>query len=207
MWMVRRALSANWLYAVLAQIYPPLRTVPLGALFAAVSLVLGFWFLSQYVLGHSPASLSVRTLPAVLVRKPRPGQHTIPLGFALIDREGRTRPVASVLGPGRTLIYFYSPYCAHCAKMLPDFLNFALPLVKDGVSVVGVQYQGSVQLLAQSASLPDTLYADPKGEFCGAVGVGEFTVFVVDAEGRILLRSSGSDYEPVREAAFGTSGS
>ena len=164
MWLLRRILSLNWLYAVLAQLYPPLRTVPLGALGAVALLVSGFWLLSHYVLGHAPASLSIRTLPAILIRKPPPGPGRIPLDFLLTERDGAVRPVASLLGKGRTLMYLYSPYCGNCTTMLPGFSEFTKRL-EPGVEIVGVQYQGTATMVASLSGMPGRLVADPKGEF------------------------------------------
>ncbi len=194
MWLVRRVLSLNWLYAVLAQLYPPLRTVPLSALVAVAGLVGLFWALSHYALGHAPASLSIKTLPAVLIRKPKPGPARIPQ-FVLLEQDGSVRDVLTTLGPRKTVMYLYSPSCGHCAKMLPRFAEFTRRLDPERVTVVGVQFYGSLQLLNTAGIAPGRLLADRQGEFCGLVGVGEFTVFVLDREGNILHRSSGDNLD------------
>lgn len=201
MWLFRRVLSLNWLYAVLALIYPPLRYIPLGALAATVLLVGGLWMLSQYVVGHAPKSLSIRTLPAVLIRKPKPGPGRIPLDFPLIERDGSERLAGSTLGKGKTVMYLYSPYCGHCQKLLPGFAGLARRLDSMRSPVVGVQFMGNPSMVAAATEAPGRLLADPGGKFCGAVGVGEFTVFVLDAEGTILHRSAGDDLDTIAEKA------
>ncbi|MBI4346748.1 MAG: redoxin domain-containing protein [Elusimicrobia bacterium] len=199
--MLRRLLSLNWLYGVLGILYPPLRYVPLGAL-AAVALVLGgLWFATRYMFTHLPASLGIKTLPAVLIRKPAVPSSALPLDFELTERGGGTLPFGSTLGSGRSVVYVYSPYCGHCAKMLPAFLEFARRLALTDTPLVGIQYQGTRDTLGSAGNTPGRLLADPQGAFCGKIGVGEFTVFVVDAQGRVVLRSGGQNLSAIEASA------
>jgi peroxiredoxin len=151
--------------------------------------------------GHEPRhDLWTELLPQLgrllaEVDAPRPaGQARVgrPMAdFALNDTAGQARTLAELRGGKPALLYFYSGCCGHCADELPKILAPAREFERRGAAVVGVQYFGdsaSCQRKRVEFELPGTVLADATGEVCGMFGVGDFTVFTLDAAGVIRYR-------------------
>jgi peroxiredoxin len=111
--------------------------------------------------------------------------------FALDDGDGNRVEFSELRGTRPAFVFFYSGCCGHCSEQLPRVAEFAESLEQRETAVVGVQYRGdseSCRRVSADLRLPGTILADSDGSVCGQFGVGDFTVFSVDAEGIIRYR-------------------
>jgi len=135
---------------------------------------------------------AVEAQPAVARRTSHPGTVGGTMtDFTLNDAAGRPRSLAELRGDRPALLYFYSGCCGHCSEELPKVLAPAHALERRGGVVVGVQYFGdstACQRKRLEFELPGTVLADTNGEVCSGFGVGDFTVFALDADGVIRYR-------------------
>lgn len=120
--------------------------------------------------------------------------------FSLPDASGQERTLSGLMRGEKTLLFVYSGGCAHCLSRLPGLAEFGRALAGLGVRVIGVEYMGtpgSVLSNAARLGLDGPVLADGNGRVCGLLGVGEFTVFVLDGQRRILHRSGMEDRERI----------
>jgi hypothetical protein len=106
------------------------------------------------------------------------------------DQYGRDRPVSTA--DGYTLIYVYSPSCAHCMGELPKLVASSADWQNEGWRIFGLQFMGNAATLAQSEAqgLPGFVLADGDGSVCAKLGLGEFTVILTGPGRRVFYRGS-----------------
>ena len=125
-------------------------------------------------------------LPSALVGQPAPATAVEPLrGFEPFD------PAA--LADGRVkLVNFWASWCAPCRVEHPNLQGLA----DAGVPILGINYkddaEAALAFLSELGSPYETVAADTTGRVArdwGVYGVPE--TFVVDGEGRVVLRVAG----------------
>ncbi len=125
------------------------------------------------------------------------GEETAPVGdFILPDSSGYERSLSGLTRGKRSLLIVYSGACAHCGSRLPGATMFSRSLAREGVPVVGIEYMGtpeSVRATSTRFELGFPVLADGNGRVCGLLGVGEFTLLVLDEERRVLYRGGLED--------------
>jgi peroxiredoxin len=100
-----------------------------------------------------------------------------------------------------SLLAVYSGACAHCGSRLPGLAMFGRELARAGIPVIGIEYMGtpeSVRATSSRFELGFPLLADGNGRVCGLLGVGEFTLLVLDGDRRILYRGGLEDPDHIR---------
>ena len=111
--------------------------------------------------------------------------------FTLRSAAGQEVSFSELRGSRPAFLYFFSGCCGHCSAELPKITAMADELEMEGKVIVGVQYLGNGEAcrrIREDHGLPGTLLADSDGALCGRFGVGDFTVFEVDAAGFIRYR-------------------
>ena len=133
-------------------------------------------------------------LPSALTGEPAPAVAVTPLGDkpAFSDEDIR--------GDGVTLVNYWASWCAPCRVEHPNLAELAA----EGVTIYGVNYKdkpGNALGFLQELGDPYTAVgADPKGRMAlewGVYGVPE--TYVIDAQGRIVLRFAGPITDSVLE--------
>lgn len=111
--------------------------------------------------------------------------------FSLLDQNGR-RQSLSVLADGRPMVlYGFSGDCGQCRDDLGLLVRAIGSKPPSGVVFVGLQHQGTPRAAAalrEALHLPGSVLVDADGGACASLGVGEFTVFVLDRERRPVYR-------------------
>ena len=134
-------------------------------------------------------------LPSALAGKPAPAVRLTPLGDAPAFTDATLRE------PGVKLVNYWASWCAPCRIEAPTLEKLA----SEGVTIHGVNYKdkpGNAQAFLRALGNPyATMGADESGRMAldwGVYGVPE--TYVIDAEGRIVLRFAG----PVTEQTLET---
>ncbi len=125
-------------------------------------------------------------LPSALAGRIVPEVQVVPLGEAPVLTDALLR------APGVKLVNFWASWCAPCRAEHPMLTELAA----EGVSIHGVNYKDepakALGFLAELGNPFAAMGADESGRMglnWGLYGVPE--TFVIDAEGRILLRHAG----------------
>ena len=134
-------------------------------------------------------------LPSAVAGSPAPAVAVVPLG------DGPVLNPALLKAPGVKLVNFWASWCAPCRVEHPNLMAMA----GDGVEILGVNWKDKPdQGLGFLADMGDPFAkvgADPKNRMgldWGVAGVPE--TFVVDGEGKVVLRIAG----PVTEEILNT---
>ncbi|MCE6951558.1 DsbE family thiol:disulfide interchange protein [Cereibacter sphaeroides] len=125
-------------------------------------------------------------LPSALAGKPAPAVRVTPLG------EGQPFTDATLREPGVKLVNYWASWCAPCRAEAPSLEKLAA----EGVAIHGVNYKdkpGNALAFLDEVGNPYRLMgADESGRMAldwGVYGVPE--TYVIDGEGRIVLRFAG----------------
>ncbi|MGN0934400.1 DsbE family thiol:disulfide interchange protein [Falsigemmobacter intermedius] len=149
-------------------------------------------------------------LPSALIGREVPG-------FELAQMEGAPLLTPEALRePGLKLVNFWASWCAPCRVEHP----FLIEMANEGIKIHGVNYKDqphqAQSFLKELGSPYTTMGADAAGRMAinwGVYGVPE--TYLIDGEGRILLRHAGpitrQEYErvvrPAIDKALGANGS
>ncbi|HEX9858760.1 MAG TPA: DsbE family thiol:disulfide interchange protein [Paracoccaceae bacterium] len=125
-------------------------------------------------------------LPSALVGKAAPAVVVTPLG------EGPGFSDATLREPGAKLVNYWASWCAPCRAEHPILTQ----LQAEGVTILGVNYKDApdkaLGFLAELGNPYTAMGADENGRMAlnwGVYGVPE--TYVIDGEGRIVLRFAG----------------
>jgi cytochrome c biogenesis protein CcmG/thiol:disulfide interchange protein DsbE len=133
-------------------------------------------------------------LPSTLIGQPAPELQVTALGdLPLLDAE-------MLRAPGVKLVNFWASWCGPCRVEHPTLVQ----LGAEGVTIHGVNYkdepQNALRFLAELGNSYAAIGADTTGRtglLWGLYGVPE--TFVIDGEGRIVLRFAGPVTQRVLE--------
>ncbi|WP_074221533.1 DsbE family thiol:disulfide interchange protein [Rhodovulum sp. ES.010] len=135
-------------------------------------------------------------LPSTLIGKPAPALELEPL-------EGSVFGDAALRAGGVTLVNFWASWCGPCRDEHPVLETLA----EDGVTIYGVNYKdkprNALRFLDDLGNPYAAIAADREGRAAiewGVYGVPE--TFVVDGEGRVVLRHPGPLTEQVVETTL-----
>nr|WP_118132783.1 DsbE family thiol:disulfide interchange protein [Oceanicella sp. SM1341] len=145
---------------------------------AAIFLGVGYWALSRQNPDELPSALAERAAPELSLQP-------------LVD--GREVPgAADLTAPGVKLVNFWASWCAPCRAEHPMLMEIA----QSGVPILGVNYKdkpdaarGFLDELGDPFSKIGADASGRNGINWGLYGVPE--TFVIDGEGKVLLRHPG----------------
>lgn len=169
----------------MAKVSPLMLAPPL--VFAGIAAMF-LWGMGREGANELPSTLAGKEAPAVVVT---------PLGdypmFGDADlRDGRVK-----------LVNFWASWCAPCRVEHPNLEALA----KDGVEIYGVNYKdkpdNALRFIAELGNPYGAIGADEAGRMAinwGVYGVPE--TYVIDGEGRILLRHAGPITQRVIDATL-----
>lgn len=153
---------------------PPLAIVP-PVVFAAIA---GLFMGGMY--RDDPDAL-----PSTLVGQPAPALELTPLG-------GETFDMAALNAPGAKIVNYWASWCAPCRVEHSQLMELA----GEGLPIFGVNYKDdeakALAFLDELGNPYEAVGADKAGRTAiewGVYGVPE--TFVVDGEGRVVLRFAG----------------
>lgn len=133
-------------------------------------------------------------LPTALAGRPAPAVQVTPLGDGPVLRD------ADLRGEGVKLVNYWASWCAPCRVEHPNLTRLAA----EGVTIHGVNYKdkpaNALGFLAELGNPYTAMGADESGRMAldwGVYGVPE--TYVIDGEGKIVLRFAGPITERVLE--------
>lgn len=151
--------------------------------------------IASYFAGSSIASLFI-VLPAA---KLAPQE----ISFTLKDEIGLSRSLNDIQSNKPAFVYVFAGDCNHCIGLLKTINNSILPKVKeDQFRIIGVDALGphgtQEQLveIRDTFNLPSPILADKDDRVCKSLGIGEFTVLLVNPDGMLTYKRT------IREASW-----
>lgn len=133
-------------------------------------------------------------LPSAIAGNPAPPVSLTDLG------EGPTFTDETLRSPGVKLVNYWASWCAPCRAEHPNLTELA----QEGVPIYGINYKdkpgNALEFLGELGNPYTAMGADPTGRTAldwGLYGVPE--TYVIDGEGRIVLRFAGPITQAVLE--------
>ena len=127
------------------------------------------------------------------------------LGFILVDKDGNDHDLSKHAGKV-ILLDFWATWCAPCRIEIPGFIKLYDALESEGLSVIGISVNDSVEAIRRFASefqmdYP-VLVGDGRDDVKAAFGpmVGFPTTVIITREGLICHHHTGFTPAPVFEA-------
>ncbi|MBI5625354.1 MAG: redoxin domain-containing protein [Elusimicrobia bacterium] len=176
-----------------AQPEPPSRSF-LFSLVAALSIaVLGFVLHGRWKAATEPPpqGLQAPGVPAA--------------DFSLLDQDGQRQTLSGLAAGRPAVLYGFSGDCAQCRTDLGRLVQAVGSNPPEGAAFVGLMHQGTppgARSLKDSLRLPGSILADADGSACGNLGIGEFTVIVLDRKRRPVFRGGVTGMTQVLPAAL-----
>jgi peroxiredoxin len=145
--------------------------------------------IASYFAGSSIASLFV-VLPTANLAPQE-------INFTLKDETGLNRSLNDIQSNKPAFVYIFAGDCNHCIGLLRTINNSILPKVKeDKFCIIGVDALGphgtQEQLveIRDTFNLPSPILADKDDKVCKSLGIGEFTVLLVNPDGMLTYRKT-----------------
>jgi peroxiredoxin len=127
-------------------------------------------------------------------------------GFTLLTPDGKMLSLASSQGTTGTLINFWFVNCPPCRHEFPALQNLYESYKEKGLAVLAIDHADTVadvkEYLSQlGITFPVVIGDDREPSVFSKYGVVEYPVtYLLDAEGKVVFRSSGSDVAGIQRA-------
>jgi len=178
-----------------------------------LSLILRRWLFAAAILGCVGSAWGAEP-SAPAIRLLNPGEK-LP-AMVLLDRKGTQHDISlPEKGKGPVGIYFWSVFCPNCKEAMPALVEFYMKWKDKGVTlwavnVDGDRFSNAVKAFMDEAELPFPVVFDRlDGENLVAadpLGVSKTpTLYLADAEGKVLLHQVIQIDVAAAEKALGTS--
>lgn len=148
------------------------------------------------------ASMGLATLAgAGCAGEPRPAPRAAGVpdfrDIPVVSLEGRSSPLAALLGKRPALVSFWAPWCEPCVRELPDLERLARTVSPCGVSVLGVAVGERPETIgtfcrARGVTVPQ--FTDEGFQLADALGQRRIpATLVFDGSGRIVFAGEALD--------------
>jgi peroxiredoxin len=148
------------------------------------------------------ALLALVALPALSCARGKAGAVARPSGgdvlhIAMVDTDGRSATLASVLGGRPGLVSLWAPWCEPCTRELPDLERLSRAVEPCGASVVGVavgEKPAAIAAFTRARRLSYPQLTDEPFTLADALGQRRIPATIVfDGPGRVVFTGDALD--------------